>query len=250
MRNTLPDQAQVDRDLNDHYFNRYPHDVAEICRTFRETGYARLPGFLPQSLAMPLREEVLKMYRRHAVRREMNIPVTGNTPRRLSNVRCSDLTRDSRYIRMLYHSEPLLRFMSLVFGEACHICPYENERFMLLSESQAGDTHGWHWDDFAFSLIWMIESPPAESGGWLEFIPDTIWEKDNPDTVEKYLRSRKVEKRYHAAGDVYLLRGDTCMHRVAPLHRDTFRLVLNLAWASDSDLQRPITHETLDTLYS
>ena len=83
----------------------------------------------------------------------------------------------------------------------------------------------------------------------VEFIARTVWDKEDPDTVERHLRERKVERRSHARDDVYILRGDTSMHRVAPLKADAFRLVLNLAWASAEDLSRPISHETLDGLY-
>jgi hypothetical protein len=86
-------------------------------------------------------------------------------------------------------------------------------------------------------------------GGWVEFVPRTVWDKNDPDTVARVLRERVVERRDHVRDDIYLLRGDTCMHRVAPLAGDAFRLVLNLAWASGEDLRKPVSHETLNALY-
>lgn len=242
--------SQVDQAFENHYRRVSPQEVAEMRRTFQEEGYLKLPSFAPPAMVEAVRQEAHELFGRRAIRRDMKMRVTGNTPRILSNVRCSDITREGSIIPAMYHSQALLRHMSAIFGEECHPCPYENERFMLLSLNRPGDTHGWHWDDYAFSLIWLIESPPPEKGGAVEFIPGTVWNKDDPDNVARYLRERKVERRLHVRDDVYILRGDTCMHRVAPLEKDAFRLVLNLAWASTEDLAKPTSHETLDELYN
>lgn len=246
-----PDTAKwVDDQMERHYGATPASTVAGMSRTFREEGYVRVPSFAPPAVVEAVRREAHELHARLSVRRELVMEATGNTPRKLTNVRSVDVAREGRFIPALYYSQALTRRMAEIFGEPCHVVPYENERFMLLSESRAGDTHGWHWDDYAFSLIWLIEAPPPEMGGWVEFVPRTLWHKGDPDTVNFYLRERKVERRDHVRDDVYLLRGDTSMHRVAPLHGDVLRLVLNLAWASTEDLSREISHETLDGLYA
>lgn len=244
------DPNSVDAELAAHFDRIAPEAVHELRRAFLTDGYAKLPSFTPPSVTRAVRAEAHALFERLAVRRNMRMQVTSNTPRILSNVRCSDIRRDGAAIPALYAAPALKRFLSAIFGEACHDTPYENERYMLLSLNASGDTHGWHWDDYAFSLIWLIEAPPKEKGGWVEYVPRTIWNKDDPDTVARVLRERAVERRDLVRDDVYLLRGDTCMHRVAPLTGDAFRLVLNLAWASDDDLTKPVSHETLDGLYS
>ncbi len=241
--------ASLDAELERHYAGVSPAALDELRRAFAATGYVKIPSFTPPAVTRAVRAEAHALFERLAVRRNVRMRVTGNTPRILSNVRCADIRRDGQLIPAFYAAPALKRFVAAVFGEACHDTPYENERYMILSLRAAGDTHGWHWDDYAFSLIWLIEAPPKEKGGWVEFVPRTRWDKDDPDTVARVLREREVERRDHVRDDVYLLRGDTCMHRVAPLTGDAFRLVLNLAWASAEDLDKPVSHETLDELY-
>jgi hypothetical protein len=252
---TESEQAQlwkrVDQAFAEHYA-KVPESVrAELREAYTTGGYCKLSNFAPPELIAPIREEAHALFARNAVRRNMRMAVTSNTPRILSNVRSIDVAAQGKLIPAMYFSPALMDFLGQIFGEPCYVCPYENERFMLLSLSQADDTHGWHWDDYAFSLIWFIEVPRPEQGGVVEFVPHTTWDKHDPDIVHRYLREREVQQRIHVRDDVYLLRGDTCMHRVTPLREDAFRLVLNLAWANQADLERPsVSHETLDGLYS
>jgi hypothetical protein len=52
-----------------------------------------------------------------------------------------------------------------------------------------------------------------------------------------------------APGDLYLMRTDTTMHRVYPL-RAGRRTILNMGFASTADLQREVSHETMDNLWA
>jgi predicted 2-oxoglutarate/Fe(II)-dependent dioxygenase YbiX len=52
-----------------------------------------------------------------------------------------------------------------------------------------------------------------------------------------------------APGDLYLMRTDTTLHRVYPITGGR-RVIVNMAYAAARDLARPITHETMDSLWS
>ena len=115
--------------------------------------------------------------------------------------------------------------------------------------SVAGDTHGWHWDDYAFALVWVLEAPPAGAGGGLERIAGVPWHKGAVD-VDAVLAASEPERHAVSSGSVYLLRADTAMHRVAPLLCDGRRDALCFTYASASDLERSVSHETLEQIFA
>jgi hypothetical protein len=118
----------------------------------------------------------------------------------------------------------------------------------MTKQERAGDTHGWHWGDFSFTLIWIIEAPGIESGGMLQCVPHTDWDKADP-RVHEYLVKYPIKSYYHRTGDIYFLRTDTTLHRTVPLTHDTTRIILNTCWASEANIRRAGTHETMDALF-
>jgi hypothetical protein len=82
----------------------------------------------------------------------------------------------------------------------------------------------------------------------LEFVPDTVWNKQQPD-IARIVRTRAVRTVALVAGDVYLMRSNTTLHRVAPV-RVGRRTVLNMAFASVADPATVTSHETVDRLWS
>lgn len=116
--------------------------------------------------------------------------------------------------------------------------------------TQAGDSHGWHWDDYTYSMVWVVDAPadPADGGG-LEFVPNTTWDKDQP-RIDWHLSNNEILSGPVAPGMAYLLRADTALHRVAPLRREGLvRTVLVYTYGSLDDLTREVTHETMEDVY-
>lgn len=182
------------------------------------------------------------------VRRDLEFAETGFSPRRMSNVTHGQIVEQGIVIRQVYESEWLLSVLSSLAGEAVFPCPYEPERFVITRLEQSGDTHGWHWDDYGFALVWVAEGTDPIDGGFVESVPDTIWDKQRPG-IEEILRSRHVHRLDLSAGDVYLMRTDTTLHRVHPIRRGR-RTIVNMAFARQDELCRPTTHETMDSLWS
>ncbi|WP_433685742.1 HalD/BesD family halogenase [Nocardia sp. CA-119907] len=111
--------------------------------------------------------------------------------------------------------------------------PYEPEQFVITRLEEPGDTHGLHWDDYSFALVWVAECPPTDGGGFVEWIPDTVWDKAKPE-VARLVRDRVVHTLSVSAGDVYLMRTNTTLHRVYPI-RHRRRTIVNMAFASTGD---------------
>ena len=118
-------------------------------------------------------------------------------------------------------------------------CPSEDELFLITCQEKPGDTHGWHWGDFRYALIWLLEAPPVEYGGMLQCVPHTRWDKQNPQ-INRYLIENPIRTYGFVTRDIYLLKTDTTLHRTVPLDREARRIILNMTWGCPDDLTRPL----------
>jgi hypothetical protein len=211
--------------------------------------FTDLSDAIPADVRVRVADEVDAVLTATAVRRELAIAQTGMTPRRYSVATRASIAASCPLPASLYRSPELLALISQIAGERLVPVPYEPEEFIATRLERAGDTHGWHWDDYAYALVWVMQAPGPDCGGELEMVPDIGWCKADP-RVEEILATRGVERRYLPARTVYLLRTDTTMHRVAPLRCDATRSVLCFSYATSLDLQRTISHETVEQIYA
>ena len=242
---------QINSLLQKHYKHSLNFDnksIKELQDEFQENSYIKISKFVPPAIETSIKGEVYNLLDRYAVRKEIFVEETNNTPRFMSVVRQVDIAREGKIIPKLYYSKVFTNFISKLVGEDAIFCPFENEKFVISRMSQPGDTHGWHWDDYSYSLIWFVECPPSDLGGALQFIPNTSWDKSNPK-IDYYLSNYPVQTKTHVAGDAYILKADTSMHRVEPIKENAVRVMLALTWASAKDLEKTITHETMNELY-
>lgn len=215
---------------------------------FRATGFAKVGFLLAVSLRESVGAEVLRLVERAGVRRDLRFAETGNTPRRMRNVRQAEIDTLGTVIPRVYESTSLRKALSTVAGEPLLPCPYLPERYVITRLERSGDTHGWHWDDYAFALVWVIECPPSADGGSVQGVPHTRWNKHDAG-VDRILAEGPIHSWQLRPGDAYLLRTDTTMHRVEPIRRGR-RTILNMAFASRHDLTRSVSHETMDNLWA
>jgi hypothetical protein len=229
---------------------------AHISNTFTDTdelfwmrqsllrdGYLKISNVVPSVVKSRVMEEARTLLAAHSKRRDLLMEVTGNSPRYLSNVRQQDIARWGEAIPAVYHSSSLIDFLSQVAHENVIANPWEFEKFTVNRLEKAGDTHGWHWGDYPYSMIWIVEAPPPEQGGVLETVPHTYWDKKNP-RVEEHLRRNPIQTKTHVSGDVYLLKSDTTLHRVTPMLVNGTRIIINMAWERARDKDREVSHET------
>lgn len=227
--------------------NLDPLTLETLADQFAARGFAVFPQ-LSTEVGSLVAEELNRLVQERGVRREFTMEQTGHTPRRMTNVRQDAIQSDSQLVPFLYQSVALREVLSRVAREPVHLCPYEPERFVITHLETGGDTHGWHWDDYAFALVWVAHAPPIDDGGFVQCVPRTAWDKDNPRLYRQMASSviHTIELRSH---DVYFMRTDTTLHRVAPVERG-HRTIVNMGFASTENLATPINHETMDRLWA
>ncbi|MBK5009351.1 hypothetical protein IAE33_001211 [Pseudomonas sp. S60] len=210
---------------------------------FARDGYLKINHLIDPSVRQEISTDVKYLLENYAKRRDFLIESTGNTPRYLSNVPQESIEVHGRYIPQAYKSRYLMSLISHIVKEEIIPTPWKWDNFIINSQHKLGDTHGWHWGDYPYTIIWVVEAPKLESGGLLECVPHTNWDKQN-SRVENLLVENKIDSYFHVTGDVYLLKADTTLHRVKPLTEDATRIILNTTWERARDKDRQVEHET------
>lgn len=234
--------------LSEHLVrNVEEHRLEGARRDFLQRGFTILPFLAPDRVKTAIADEIESLVAEHGVRRGISFKETGHTPRHMRNVRHKEISDHGSVIPAVYSSPDLLRALGRVAGEPVLMCPYEPERYVITELERSGDTHGWHWDDYSFALVWVVDCPPAEHGGFVQCVPRTYWNKQDPQVHRQFLR-QPIHSFELRPGDLYLMRTDTTLHRVYPLSRGR-RLIINMGYASHADLHKQISHETMDGLW-
>lgn len=242
----------VDQVIREHLFSQ-PHQLKKyLTAQFRDQDIVVFEELLPPNLKKDLHREATELYEESAKRRDLVLEATGGTPRAYGSVDRDTIFERGNVIKKLFESEALRQYLSDVAGEPLFKVPYEPEEYIINSQEKSGDTHGWHWDDYAFALIWVVQAPDLLAGGRVEYVPATNWDKKNPrQGLVNVLKEREVKSLHIGSGCCYLMRANTTLHRVAPLMGDTRRMVIVFTYASEQDLTDPnISHETMEQIYS
>jgi hypothetical protein len=232
------------------YLDELDLKLDALAESFSKEGFLVMEDFGPPELRAAVTAEVHSLLAEQARRRNVKIASTENTPRIHDTVARSAIFEHGALIPAIYQSPELWRFLArLLRRPEIVTVPYEPEQIVINSMAHTGDTHGWHWDDYPYVMIWIIEATTADDGGVLEFVCNTTWDKDDPK-IDQYLATRSITRCYPPAGSVYFLRSDTALHRVTPLTRDgAVRTILAYSFASPKDLERAITHESMEEIY-
>lgn len=207
----------------------------DLYNRFRRDGFIKVRGVVSDEVRESVRDEVLRLLDKNAERRDLLLETTGGTPRFMSVVRSEFIAAESELINRIYRCDALVSALSRIAGEALYPCPSADEEFLITRQEKVGDTHGWHWGDFSFALIWIIDTPALEAGGMLQCVPHTAWDKSRP-RIHDYLCANPIATHGFVPGDLYLLRTDTTLHRTVPLNRDARRIILNMTWAAAKDV--------------
>ena len=141
--------------------------------------------------------------------------------------------------------------LGMIAGESVHRVPYLPEEYIINNQSAKGDTHGWHWDDYAFALIHVVEAPDPLYGGRVEYVPNVVWNKESAGKCIKAALEKELITSMHVrTGETYFMKTNTTLHRISPLLGETNRIAIVYSFASDSDLtDSSIEHDTMEAIY-
>lgn len=229
--NTIFDEASlknhIDRNLS-------KDEIFTLRNDFSRNGFIRVRDIVDDHLRKCVTEEVNFLISRQSERRDLHLSTTDDTPRYMSVVRSEFISENSTVIKALAKSSILLDTLACIAGEKIFDAVSKDEEFLITKQERQGDTHGWHWGDYSFALIWIIETPPIAVGGMLQCVPHTFWDKTHP-RIHDFLCSNPISTYGFVTGDIYFLRTDTTLHRTIPLNKDATRVILNMTWAAESD---------------
>jgi hypothetical protein len=187
-------------ELTGHLAEVAPGLTEQAGRLFHDNGFAKVGFLAPSSVTGAVRREAELLVTAPGARRDLRFAETGHTARRMRNVRRREIHQHGRVIPALYGQAVLRHALEPIVGEEVLPCPYEPEQYVITELTAQGDTHGWHWDDYSFALVWVLESPPAEDGGFVQFVPNTVWDKTNPRLHRQFI-DHPIHSVELAAGD-------------------------------------------------
>lgn len=224
--------------LQSHHESNFSEErVFSLRNEFSRNGFIKLRDIVDDALRQQVTCEVKGLIDRQIERRDLHLATTNNTPRYMSVVRSEFIAENSKLIGALSKCEILLDTLSLIAGTRIVASVSKDEEYLITKQDRKGDTHGWHWGDYSFALIWIIETPPISKGGMLQCVPHTTWDKSNP-RIHEILCSNPITTYGFETGDIYFLRTDTTLHRTIPLNEDVNRIILNMTWADEKYLGR------------
>jgi hypothetical protein len=214
---------------------------------FARDAFVDITAAIPADWRMHVNAEVTAALDAYGVRRDVRVAATGASPRRYRVAGRDVLVQSCPWSESVYRSDYLASLTAAIADEPIVPVPYVPEELIATRLEFAGDTHGWHWDDYGFALVWVLRAPPPHDGAELEYIAGVPWCKAAPG-VDAILAERTPVPAHVPAGTVYLLRADTTLHRVTPLQRATLRDALCFSYAAQRELGRAVSHETLDAI--
>ncbi len=232
-------------DMADHLAQ---YDTDSLGRVLSEDGVVELHGVLPLVLHHGLSQQVDALLNACGKRIDVRVRSTGNTPRKYVSVSRNDAFEHSSLIKQLYFNPELIRFISKLTRREVIVAPYEPEQVVVNRMDQEGDTHGWHWDDYSYSVVLVLEAPQQRSGAQVECVDGTSWDKDAAQ-VEHYLRTLPVRSLDLNSGSAYVLLGKRVMHRVSPMLRADIRKIICFTYATTAERFTSIDHGSMQDIY-
>ncbi|WP_177414009.1 HalD/BesD family halogenase [Pseudomonas tructae] len=217
--------------------------------TLATEGVVCLDGFLPEDVRQRLALEADGLLDTYGRRVNVLVESTGNTPRKYVSVGRNDVFEHAPLIAGFYSDDNLLRFLELLANNSVIACPYEPEQIVVNRMNEVGDTHGWHWDDYTYSLVLVLEAPQAHNGAQVEYVDGTHWDKKSAK-VEHYLNTLTVNRLQLAPGFAYVLLGKRVMHRVSPLMSSDLRKIICFSYAVEEERFLEVDHGSMENIYA
>lgn len=224
------------------------YDTESLGLELEQHGVVQLHEFLPTALHAELNRQAEDLLDSCGKRIDVRVRSTGNTPRKYVSVGRNDVFGRSSLIEQLYFNPELIGFFSKLMRGDVFVAPYEPEQVVVNRMDQEGDTHGWHWDDYSYSVVLVLASPERANGAQVECVAGTTWDKDAAQ-IEHYLQTMPVQSLDLTSGSAYVLLGKRVMHRVTPLLRTDTRKIICFTYAAEAERFQQIDHGSMQDIY-
>lgn len=244
-------QEQFDAIVKSHLESHSADYIENLKEEFSKNHVVVIDSLLPGPLKAALSAEAKYLMAEEGKRRDLIMKISGNTPRHYFSVGRDRINENGKLIPAFFHSQVIRDFLTKVYGDVVYKVPYEPEEFIINRQQATGDTHGWHWDDYTFALIWMVEAPAEGCGALVEYVPHTEWDKtDFENCVNKVLEVSTVQRKYIPQDTCYFMKANTTLHQISPLTSETRRTVIIYTYASEADMTNgKISHESMEEIY-
>ena len=241
--------TQIEMRLKAHLDNdAWRSSITSRRNAFTKEGYIKVSDLLPDELKEELRAEARQIVDTSERRIDIRVAETDNTQRKLGSANVRDIREHGSIVPMLYDSPQLRRGLNDIAGHQVLDCDWENERMTMTRQTKPGDTHGWHWGDYQYALIFIVDHPNIDHGGMLQCVPHTNWDKKQPN-IFQILTENPIATYFHEGGDIYFFRTDTTLHRTYPLEKEGTRIILNFTYDGPDGAGRTRSHETQAAIY-
>ncbi|WP_261843286.1 HalD/BesD family halogenase [Aliamphritea ceti] len=143
----------------------------------------------------------------------------------------ADLLTEDTAARILYHWEPLTRFLADCLGKKELFIYDDPVSNMIVNLGKPGQQFNWHYDTNEFTITMLLK--PAVTGGHFEYVANLRTSEDECyDEVKKVLdgdRSRITRLELNA-GDLQFFLGRFSLHQVTENTGDDDRLLLIMSF--------------------
>jgi hypothetical protein len=215
-------------------------------QTLYTNGFVNITHLFDSTTLRLLQQHTLSAFKEKAKRKDFISKYGGNTPRHMYTVSKQniDLHCGSFFYDFYKNTIPLL---SKLTNEPVLETPYIPEMYVINGLNDPNDTHGWHWDDYKYALVFIAQVPPKGCGAEVETIPDT---GHLNKSIEEILDSHAPHRSYFEENSIYLLLGEETLHRVTPIKEGYTRIGVAFTYTDAKDLLVPKNNQSIEDLYT
>jgi hypothetical protein len=223
----------------------------EVWRSeYENSGVVVFKDFGSQAVFQQVHQEATYLIETRSDKRDMEMHITGGTPRRYYSVGRNVIKENNGLIPKLLHSSGISRLFASVVGKNVFPVNYAPEQYIINQQYDVGDTHGWHCDDYTWAFIWIMDATNPIDGGWVEYIPNVSFNYSNPIvSLTEILENRLAYSKWMPSGSAYLMHANNTLHRVTQLTKKQKHTVVVMTFGSADDYNKDINHGTMELLY-
>ncbi len=215
-------------------------------QTLYEHGFVDITHLFDPSILHLLQQHTLSAFKAKAKRKDFISKYGGNTPRHMYTVSKENIDLHCGSVFYDFYKNTI-SLLSQITNETILETPYIPEMYVINGLNDPNDTHGWHWDDYKYALVFIAEVPPEGCGAEVETIPHT---GSLNKSIEEVLYSHIPTQSYFKENSVYLLLGEETLHRVTPIKEGYNRIGVAFTYTDDGDLLLPKNNQSINDLYS